>query len=135
MASPIEYLNVVRYFRDARPWTTETTAKPTWNQVEAAIRQMDNYCFPIVQLGCRDPDDDNDSFNVVGGDGRLSLFHFMAEWLYDDSSGNRSEVRLWESDQGYFCCECNVISDLDLALRITKKYFETGSYDELDAVI
>ena len=134
MESPIKYMNVIRYFRDARPWTTETTTNPTWHQVESAIRQMDNDCLPIVQLGCRDPDDDDDSFNVIGGDGRLALFHLMAEWQYEDNSGDMTETRLWESDQGYFCHECNVIKDIEFTLRITREYFETGAYDDLDAV-
>jgi hypothetical protein len=43
-------------------------------------------------------------------------------------------VRLWTSDQGYFCAERNVLTDIDKVLRTVKVYYETGSYAALDAV-
>lgn len=131
---PIRYMNVIQYFRDQRPWTCKTVTNPSWQQVEKAVSKMDNYCFPIVQIGCGLADDDDDSFNIVGGDGRFAIFHFMGDWQFEDDSGDNTEVRLWESDQGYYCQESNVIKDLDLALRVTKQYFETGSYENLDRV-
>ncbi len=48
--------------------------------------------------------------------------------------GSEREVRLWESDQGYFCREKNVLLDIEKALRIVKTFFETASYGGLDAV-
>ena len=103
MGSPVTYMNVIRYYRDARPSTTETTNRPTWTQVEAAIRRMENYCYPIVQLGCGDAEDDEDSFNVIGGDGRLALFHFMGDWQFEDDSGDEAETRLWDRLCGRAC--------------------------------
>ena len=132
--NPIRYMTVIQYYRDSSPWTSYTVDGPTWNEVEEAIRKMDNFCFPIVKLGCGLPDDDDDSFNIIGGDGRLALFHFMGEWQFEDDSGDKSDVRLWDSDQGYYCKECNVIKDIDLALRVAKQYYETGSYTGLNAI-
>ncbi|MEX0714990.1 MAG: hypothetical protein WD066_00305 [Planctomycetaceae bacterium] len=127
-------MTVVRYHRNGRPWDEETVPSPTWEQVEAAIRRMDNYCFPIVRLNCTEHDDADDVFIVIGGAGRYALFQMMAEWQYEDQSGGTAEVRLWESDQGYFCQERNVLTDIEKVLRITKAYYETGSYARLDSI-
>jgi hypothetical protein len=138
MESPIRYLTIVRYYRDNRPWDTERVKTPSWSSVEQAIRQMDNYCFPIVQLTCTEDDDSNgfeeDSFNVIGGHGRWALFHIMGEWEYEDPNGGTEDVRLWESDQGYFCQESNVLTDVEKVLRITKAFYDSGSYDGLDQI-
>ena len=58
----------------------------------------------------------------------------MGEWQYAEPGGSEREVRLWDSDQGYFCCEKNVLRDVEKVLRIVKKFYETGSYDDLDSV-
>lgn len=134
VASPIHHMTVIRYYRDQRPWDTEQVLSPSWPDVETAIRRMDNHCFPIVWLNCDEEDDAEDIFNVIGGDGRWALFHMMSEWHYEDPNGGDAEVRLWTSDQGYYCKEKNIITDVEKVLRITKQYYETGSYDGLDDV-
>jgi hypothetical protein len=134
MASPIHHMTVIRYYRDGRHWDSEQVRSPSWSDAEAAIRRMDNYCFPIVQLNCTEHEDDEGIFNVIGGDGRWALFHMMGEWQYEDPSGGDGEVRLWDSDQGYFCKERNVLTDIERVLRITKAFYDTGSYDHLDEV-
>jgi hypothetical protein len=133
-ASPVRHLEISRYFRDERESELEDIADPTWPQVEAAIRRMDNFCFPVVQLNCTDDDGDEGIFNVIGGDGRWALFQLVGDWMYDDPSRGDGEVRLWESDQGYYCLERNVLTDVEKVLRITKEFFDTGSYDRLDEI-
>ncbi len=125
-------MTIIQYYRDGRPWDTEDIISPTWTEVEVAIRRMDNYCYPIVQLNLTEYEDDETILNVIGGDGRWALFHMMGDWQYEDPNGGNSEVRLWDSDQGYFCTEKNVIKDIDQVLRITRKFYATGSYDNLD---
>lgn len=127
-------MTVVRYYRDRRPSDSEDVRSPSWSQVEDAIRRMDNYCFPIVQLNCTEHEDDEGIFNVIGGNGRWALFHMMGEWQYEDPSGGSGEVRLWDRDQGYFCQDRNVITDVEKVLRVTKAFYNTGSYDHLDEV-
>jgi hypothetical protein len=134
MASPIHHMTVIRYYLDGRHWDDQEVRSPNWSDVEAAIRQMDNYCFPIVQLNCTEFEVDEGILNVIGGDGRWALFHMMGEWQYDDGSGRNGEVRLWDSDQGYFCQESNVFTDVEKVLRITNRFYEMGSYDQLDKV-
>jgi hypothetical protein len=58
----------------------------------------------------------------------------MGDWQYSDAAGSDEEVRLWTSDQGYFCAQRNILTDIDKVLRIVKVYYETGSYAGLDAV-
>jgi hypothetical protein len=128
---------VVKYYRDGRAWDADLLSSPQWPQVEEAIARMDNYCFPIVLLSRLDFESgadvfgDEDAFNVVGGNGRYALFHMTGDWQYVDPDGGAGEVRLWESDQGYFCQERNVVTDLQEVLRIVHRYYETGSFSGL----
>ena len=82
-----------------------------------SFKQEDSYCF-----------------NVIGGSGRYAIFHLLGEWQYDDPNGSDTEVRLWDSDQGYFCRERNVLTDIQKVLRIAKAFYDTGSYRGLDDV-
>ena len=134
MKSPIHHMTVIRHYRDGRHWDAEQVNSPAWSDVESAIRRMDNYCFPIVQLCKTECEEDEEIFNVCGGDGRWALFHLMGDWQYENAGGGEGEVRLWESDQGYYCREKNVLTDIAKVLRITKVFYETGSYDNLDIV-
>jgi hypothetical protein len=127
-------MTVIKYYRDYRPWESERVLSPVWSDVETAIRRMDNFCFPIVQLNCTEYDDDEGIFNVIGGNGRFALFQMVAGWQYEDPAGSDKDVRLWASDQGYFCQERNVLTDIEKVLRITKAFYQTGSYDQLDNV-
>jgi hypothetical protein len=134
MADHIKLLTAIEYFRDDRPWRANQTVDPGWPAIESAVRQMDNFCFPIVQLHLTPFDDDEDMLNIIGGDGRYAMFHMMGEWQYVDPTGGTAPVHLWESDQGYDCLERNVIHDVEKVLRIAKKFYETGSYAGLDLV-
>ena len=127
-------MTVLRYYRDGRPWEAEKILSPTWPEVERAIRRMDNDCFPIVDLNTVESDEAEDIFNICGGAGRWALFQMMGEWQYEDPTGGEANVRLWESDQGYFCREKNILTDVEKVLRIVRQFFETGSYDDLDRV-
>lgn len=74
MASPIRNMTAIRYYRDGRHWVAEQIVCPSWADVERAIRRMDNYCFPIVQLNTTDDEEDQGIFNVCGGNGRWAPF-------------------------------------------------------------
>jgi hypothetical protein len=58
----------------------------------------------------------------------------MGEWQYEDSAGGDREVRLWDSDQGYYCKEKNVLTVIERVLRITKAFYDSGSYNGLNGV-
>jgi hypothetical protein len=127
-------MTVVRCYRDGRPSDSVDVPSPAWADVETAIRRMDNYCFPIVLLNLTPFEDDETIFNVIGGAGRWALFHMMGEWHYFDPKGGEAAVWLWESDQGYGCKEKDVLTDVEKVLRITRRFYDTGSYQGLDEV-
>ena len=132
MLGPAQLLTVIEYFRDDRPWKAHHTLNPTWDDVELAIRRMDNYCFPIVQLSQVGDEEDENMFNVIGGAGRYAMFQLSGEWHYDDRSGRGGRVHLWESDQGYDCKERNVATSFDQVLQIARTFYETCDYSALE---
>ena len=134
MGSPVRRLTAIRYYRDGRTADSEVIDSPGWDAVVTAIRRMDDDLYPIVQLNCTEDDDDESVFNVIGGAGRFALFHHLGDWQYTDPAGGDAEARLWQSDQGYFCAERNILTDIEKVLRIVRAYYETGSYAGLDAI-
>ena len=101
MAGAIHHMTVIRYYRDERPWDADVIRLPPWPSVEAAIRRMDNYCFPIVQLNAVEDDESEDVFFIFGGDGRWALAQRMGDWQYERQSGKPSEsFNNDESDHG-----------------------------------
>lgn len=130
----IKLITVIEYFRDDRPWHAHQTVDPGWSSIESAVRRMDNFCFPVVQLQCTLLEEDEDMLNIVGGNGKYAMFQMMGEWQYADLDGGTGPVRLWESDQGYECLERNILHDVEKVLRIARRFSETGSYADLDSV-
>jgi len=127
MNSPILLLTSIRYYRERPGWDQEDIKDPPWEEVEKAVRRMENYCFPIVELNPTEHEDCADRFMIVGGAGRWALR--TADWEYVDPAGGEEEVRLWESDQGYFCQAKNVLTNIEEVLRITRVFYETGSVE------
>ena len=41
---------------------------------------------------------------------------------------------LWDSDQGYFCKAKNIVTDVKEVLRVTKAFYDSGSYAALEPV-
>lgn len=138
MNAPIRTLVAIRYYRDGRPWDAELIRNPAWPQVEAALRRMDDDGFPIVALSRLDCEtdeelfEDDDSLHLIGGQGRYALFQCAGDWQYDDGSGDETPVRLWQSDQGYFCQQRH-IADLALALALARVFHRTGCFDALQS--
>ena len=133
MSSPVQLLTIVQYYRERPGWDAHHTRRPAWSAVERSITQMDNFCFPIVLVSVDpaidDGFDDDDALNIIGGDGRFSLFQATGDWRYENPTGSREPVRLWDSDQGHFCEQRN-IADLELALHIARRFYDTGSFAE-----
>lgn len=131
---PARHLTIVHY-PPRHPWNCLEVRSPDWETVSAAIRQMDDIAYPVVQLSWEDVAscfDDEESFNVVGGAGSgFALFEFIPGWSFETPAGGDDEVRLWQSDQGYFCKRKNLIADVDDVLKLARVYFDTGSYDEV----
>jgi hypothetical protein len=126
------HLTIVHY-PPRQPWRCVEVRSPKWEEVSAAIRKMDDDEYPIVQLSWKNVDScfsDEESFNVIGGGASgFALFEMIPGWKFDNPDGSDEDVRLWQSDQGYFCKRRNIIVDIDEILKLTRVYFETGSYD------
>jgi hypothetical protein len=127
------HLTIVHY-PPHEPYRCLEVRSPAWEDVAAAIRKMDDNEYPIVQLSWEDVDscfDDESSLNIVGGSGVGFALSEMNGWRFDDPKGSDEDVRLWQSDQGYFCKRRNLIAEIDVVLELARIYFETGSYDEV----
>jgi myo-inositol catabolism protein IolC len=137
-SSPVRSMAIVKYDRRGRRSETEIIPQPDWSTVERAVAEMDDYCRPVVALSLRPVEgseevfEDDDAFNVVGGCGRYALSTMNGDWQYSDPNGKDEEVKLWSSDLGYYCQQRNVLTDLSKALRIVRRFYETGSYADLD---
>jgi hypothetical protein len=131
MSSPIHHISAIRYYRDHPGWDQEDIANPTFDQIEAAIRRMDDYCFPLVQLNPGQHEDDEGILNFVGGGGRIAVF--SAQWCFEDPNGSDDEVALWKSDQGYFTEEKNILTDIDDVLHLALVFSKTSSSETIQA--
>jgi hypothetical protein len=98
---------------------------------------MDDNEYPIVQLSWKVVEscfEDGESFNIIGGAvPGFALFENEGGWNFEDPAGSDDDVRLWQSDQGYFCKRKNVIADVEKVLALARIYFETGSYESVQA--
>ena len=125
------HLTIVHY-PPQQPWSSVEVSSPTWEAVAEAIRRMDDDEYPIVQLSWKDIDScfhDEESFNIIGGASGFALFEMIPGWSFEDPAGGDEDVRLWQSDQGYFCKRKNLIFDIDEVLNLAQVYFKTGSYE------
>ena len=136
MTSPIHNMNIIRHYRDDRPHSEERVLSPSWAEVEAAIRRMDrdNGYIQIVQLNCTADGDDDDIFNVISGNGNWVPFQMSGEWEYDDPAGGDDMVSLWGGDRRPFCEGRNALADVEKVLKLTRAFYDSGSYERLDEV-
>jgi len=90
---------------------------------------MENFCFPIVTLAF--DASEQDGLIVVGGPRRYSATRVDGSWIYERPDGGDQEVRLWESDQGFYCRERNIIGTRRKMLEIAKAFYETGDFEKV----
>jgi hypothetical protein len=127
------HLTIIHY-PPRQPHRCVEVRSPAWQDISAAIRQMDDNQYPAILLSWDEVDtcfDDESSLNIFGGIARGFALNEMNGWRLEDPNGSDEEVRLWQSDQGYFCQRKNIINEIDVVLNLAKVYFETGSYDEV----
>ena len=129
MEKPIHHMSVIRYYRDRSGWDEEQIIDPEFGQIETAIRRMDNLCFPVVDLNPSEYEDDTGILHIVGGDGRFAVASLG--WRFEDPLGANAEVALWESDQGYFTKQKNVLTDIHDVLALARVFAQTSSHAAL----
>ena len=110
----------------------EVIDHPSWEQVQAAIRRMENFCYPIVTLAF--DESEQDGLIIVGGPRRYSATRVDGSWIYERPDGSDQEVRLWLSDQGFYCRERNIIRTRRRTLEIAKAFYETGDFEKVAEV-
>jgi hypothetical protein len=133
---PARHLTIVRY-PPGEGWRCAEIRQPSWLAISAAIRAMDDDEFPWIQLSWKKAvascGEDEQSLNIMGGaDAGFAVFEFMGRWQFEDPLGSNEDVRLWQSDQGYYCKRKNIIADVGDVLMLAQVYFETGSYEALE---
>ncbi len=129
-------MNCVRYDRSPSgapvPRPPDVVERPSWPDVQAAIRRMENFCFPIVTLAS--DASEQDGLIVVGGPRRYAATRLDGSWIYERPDGGDREVRLWDSDQGFYCHERNVIRRRRKVLEIASTFYETGDFQKVAEV-
>lgn len=132
-----QHLTIVHY-PPHQQWRCVEVRVPAWEVVSSAIQRMDDNECPIVLLSWKDVAsgfDDEESFNLIGGGSSgFALFEQVPGWMFEDPLGGDEDVRLWQSDQGYFCKRKNVLADVNIVLKLARVYFDTGSYEEVRSV-
>jgi hypothetical protein len=104
----------------------EVVDHPSWEQVQEAIRRMENFCYPIVTIAT-DPEEQH-ALLIVGGPRRFAVADLTGTWQYERPDGGKKEVRLWASNQGYYCRERNIIRSRRKVLDFARAFFETGDF-------
>jgi hypothetical protein len=124
----VRALDVVRYTRDNRPWTSELILEPTWTQLEAELRTMHRFEKPMLWL-LQDPDvPDGDLLCVTGGQ---DMYHVQiatptGNWVQAiNPEGSDKYVDVWTSDQG-FSTQTRFTWRLEPILELVRWYFDHG---------
>ena len=106
---------------------------PTWEDIEQAIRHLDQYRFPLVVLHFDDghPGKPARYYLAVGGGRGLYLVWFNAPGVHltcvDPTQPQTDEqVAFIESDQQSWCKRREMLDDMEFVLRVVRRVAETG---------
>ena len=109
-----------------------TLENPSWDDVENAVQRLDQTHYTAVELH-RSGDEPEQVFCVIGGAGQWYLVDSKLRWEFDDPNGGEEFVMIWV-DKDMECKRRHLLTDQEEVLRITKRFYETGSFHDLDAV-
>ena len=126
----VQQLQSIIYPPGGSRWLAETTRRPSWQDIEVAIRRLDRHQFPFIYL-FQDSEAEDDAvpdFTVMGGN---NVYTFGPEdTLFYEETLSGTEVQVWTSDQGASFPDWQVCHDLIVVLRATRQFAETGQLDE-----
>ena len=113
-----------------RSVTDRVISDPTWAEVEAAIRALDNERRNDIYL-TPDPGDDETYLCIGGGNGRYVLTGAVANEVFptfvDPSSAAEPDVELVAGGQsGLF--PANWVHDLETTIQAARTFFDAGRF-------
>ncbi len=111
------------------PLGVEYLHDPTWEQIEARIRQLDHHAQPLVRLWTGEPEQ-SAALEIIGGPGAYVVRECDDAWVYYDSSRGDEEVEVQTSGEGYRCPAYYVCENLERVLNMAKRFCETGTARE-----
>jgi hypothetical protein len=132
----VDELEIIVYPKRGR-WRSEITKRPTWKQIEAAIRALDRHGHPFLKLFLSAPKVETElrSLQFIGGDGEYGIMTFdskyrQLQWYCDPSRPDGPDlVPIWTSDQGADFVERYLCNKLSTILRVAKHFAKTGMLD------
>jgi hypothetical protein len=129
----VQTLRITIYSPDGSTWRTEEKVHPHWRDIEAAIRRLDQYCYPFIWLYRADHLEENDpyDFDVIGGNDLYALDGIAKgkSFTYVRPDGGAELIRVWRSDQGFETAARYVCQDIDTVLQATKYFCDYGTPD------
>jgi Lon protease-like protein len=112
-------------------WSLHDVSNPTWDQIEIALRRLDQFAHPYVWLLLGDAEDwgrmeEAGYLNIIGGNGtycvdgatpldgrrRLSVSHHSQQ----------KRVDVWLSDQGFSSEERFVCKDIETVIGVARHF-------------
>ena len=139
----VRHMQTVVYDEKGRNWEEEHTPDPTRDQIATAVRRLDKFRFPFVNLYLKpvplsdqrrtsNPKSSSPEFVVVGGKGVYFMTgsaHGYDQRRYVNPNPNGDEVRLWVSDQGFEEDDQYVCHDIRTVLRAVCYFCDYGDFD------
>jgi hypothetical protein len=122
----IQLLRVCEWRGDRR--IDHEAPDPTWEEVEKAIRTLNNRDVNDVYLSA-DAEDDEEFLCIGGGDGRYVVtgaFEETFPTVVDPGRGSGEEPLVVGGQEGSY--PSRMIVSLDVALRAARSYYESGTF-------
>jgi hypothetical protein len=134
----VQGLESVVYADDGWAHRSEKIGRPSWEQIEAAIRRLNRFQYPAVLLWPTEDesehavDGDHECFEIMGGEGGYWLAGSIGSYYqrrYLDPVGGDDEVDVWTSDQGFADAERHICRELETVLQAARYYATHGAFD------
>lgn len=134
MAQPltVQVLKVREYAEDGEDYRTHSYPLPTWEQIESALRSLNHYRLPFMEIGLEDNDSQDGWYRVYGGPNGYAITATTREAgrvKYDDPTLTECQADVWWSGDGYYPAEWHVCYDIELVVQVTRTFAETGLLD------
>src|SRR5258707_1203541 len=123
------------------PYRSHSVLYPSWEEIEAAIRRLDQHRFPFLFLWPTTDEalheitgacEECEVFEVMGGEGGWWLagtFDGYFQRRIDYPERGEQEVDVWTSDQGFADAARHICRDIEAVIRAAHYYAEQGGFD------